>query len=376
MKKVVFALFYIMFCALSSSPAMAWLVPDTGDPNERTCNTHAYTDLDNGIIKDHVTGLMWQKATAPGTYTWQQAVDYCNNLSLGDHTDWHLPTVKEISTLVDVSIKLPGPLINSTYFPNTEQSDYWSSTTFAVTPGSAYFMDFESGIVYGFKDKIENLYVRAVRGNSAPNNFVDNGDGTITDTSTGLMWEKLAPSTTYFWPQAKDYCENLTLGEKSDWRLPTRNELQTIVDYSRIKPSIDTTFFPDTAGVSDYDYWSSTMYANDPDETERVWYVNFYSGYINYTGKRNYNFVRAVRAGLCGPFYCPITDVLGPDNPNLKNLYAFRDNTLTQSLIGRKVIKIYYNNAESINAALERNPALQEAARRALEVIAPMMGKN
>lgn len=375
MKKVVFALLCIVVCALCSSTAKAWLVPDTGDPNERNCNTHSYTDLGSGIIKDHVTGLMWQKATAPGTYTWQQAVDYCNNLSLGGHTDWHLPTVKEISTLVDVSIKFPGPLINSTYFPNTEQSDYWSSTTFSDTPDSAYFMDFENGIVYGYKDKIENSYVRAVRGNSAPNNFVDNGDGTITDTSTGLMWEKLAQSTTYFWPQAKDYCENLILGEKSDWRLPTRNELQTIVDYTRKKPSIDTTFFPDTAGVSDYDYWSSTKYANDPDETEQVWYVNFYSGYINHTGKRNYNFVRAVRAGLCGPFYCPITDVLGADNPKLKNLRAFRDSKFAQNTVGRKIIAIYYNNADSINAALEKSPALRAVFKRVLEVIAPILGR-
>ena len=92
-------------------------------------NPHSYTDLGNGVVKDNVTGLEWQQATAPGTYTWQQAIDYCNNLSLGGKDDWRLPTIKELSTLVDSSIPYPGPTINTSYFPDTVASYYWSSTT-------------------------------------------------------------------------------------------------------------------------------------------------------------------------------------------------------------------------------------------------------
>jgi hypothetical protein len=90
--------------------------------------------------------------------------------------------------------------------------------------------------------------------------FIDNGNGTITDTSTGLMWQKATAPETYTWEQALTYCENLTLpaGGYSDWRLPNRNELQTIVDYSRYNPAINITFFPDT--VASY-YWSSTTLA-------------------------------------------------------------------------------------------------------------------
>jgi hypothetical protein len=66
--------------------------------------------------------------------------------------------------------------------------------------------------------------------------------------------------------------------------------------------------------------------------------------------------------------------VLGADNPKLQNLRSFRDSKLTQSAIGRKVIQIYYNNADNINAALDKSPALREAARRVLEVIAPIVG--
>jgi len=69
--------------------------------------------------------------------------------------------------------------------------------------------------------------------------------------------------------------------------------------------------------------------------------------------------------------------VLGDDNPMLENLRDFRDSRLAQSAVGRKLISIYYNNASSITAALERSPALRTKARQVLEVIAPMLdGKN
>ena len=73
---------------------------------------------------------------------------------------------------------------------------------------------------------------------------------------------------------------------------------------------------------------------------------------------------------------CPATKVLGSDNPKLGNLRAFRDSTLTQSAVGRRIIQIYYNNAESINAALDRSPALRTATKRLLEVITPIVGNN
>jgi hypothetical protein len=73
---------------------------------------------------------------------------------------------------------------------------------------------------------------------------------------------------------------------------------------------------------------------------------------------------------------CPAQKVLGTDSSNLENLRAFRDGKLAQSAIGRKAIQIYYNNADSINAVLERSPALRLVARRVLEVLAPMVSKN
>jgi hypothetical protein len=73
---------------------------------------------------------------------------------------------------------------------------------------------------------------------------------------------------------------------------------------------------------------------------------------------------------------CPAANVLGGNNAYLENLRAFRDRTLAQSAIGRSITHIYYDNTDTMNTALERNPMLRSCARSVLEAIAPMMGKK
>ena len=284
-----------------SSIAFAGKIPDTGDPSEPACNPRSFTDLGNGIIMDNVTGLMWQKDTAPGTYTWKQARSYCSSLTLGGYTDWRLPTIQELSNLTDSSIPSPGPAINTSYFPDTMASYYWSATASARGLFKAWRVDFSDGYV-NYNGKRNVLYVRAVRGAASSNNFIDNGDGTITDTSTGLMWEKATSANTYTWTQAKDYCENLTLGGKSGWRLPTRNELQTLVNYGRYNPAFSMNFYPSLRksyfpGTVPSYYWTSTTSATS---SGIAWYVHFKYGYVHYIDKMLYNYVRAVRAEQCG----------------------------------------------------------------------------
>ncbi|MBI9085425.1 MAG: DUF1566 domain-containing protein [Desulfobacterales bacterium] len=128
--------------------------------------------------------------------------------------------------------------------------------------------------------------------------LVDNSDGTITDTQTGLMWQKATAPVTYTWQQALAYAEGLTLSGHSDWRLPNRNELQTLVDYPRTNPAIDPLLAPYTVSS---DYWSSTTNANN---ANYAWLVLFSSGSISYVYKygikSNRYYVRAVRAGQSG----------------------------------------------------------------------------
>lgn len=112
-----------------------------------------------------------------------------------------------------------------------------------------------------------------------PEAYTDNGDGTITDNVTKLMWQKVVPTETYtIWAQAAAYCPTLTLGGHSDWRLPSRIELVSIVDVGRSDPSINGTYFPNTPASY---FWSSSLAGRFP---AVAWYVNFDFGYSNYYG--------------------------------------------------------------------------------------------
>ena len=114
----------------------------------------------------------------------------------------------------------------------------------------------------------------------------------VTDNITGLMWQDDADasSVTKNWSDAKTYCENLTLGGYTDWRLPSIDELEGIVDFEHYNPAIDPTF----QHVTSYFYWSSTTYAV---RTDYAWIVNFGSGYSDGGGKTRTSYVRCVRAG-------------------------------------------------------------------------------
>jgi predicted Zn-dependent protease len=69
---------------------------------------------------------------------------------------------------------------------------------------------------------------------------------------------------------------------------------------------------------------------------------------------------------------CPAEYVLGQDHPDIESLRALRDGSLARSAVGRRLSQIYYNNADSINAALDRSPALRAAARKFFEAIASL----
>jgi hypothetical protein len=120
--------------------------------------------------------------------------------------------------------------------------------------------------------------------------FTDNGNGTVTDTCTGLTWMKDPEATTMKWCEALEYCENLTLGDRSDWRLPTIRELQSIVDYGRHDPAIDPVF-----GARSTWYFSSTTYVSELDD---CWVVGLLNGHVSNVDKRSFNgAVLAVRNG-------------------------------------------------------------------------------
>jgi len=119
----------------------------------------SFTDNGNGTITDNA-GLMWQKEDDNTTRTWEQALSYCEGLELSGHSDWRLPNIKELRSIVDSSAN--NPAIDAVYFPNADLSDYWSSTT---DPGnSAWRVGFNIGDVHGGSNKSTGFFVRCVRG--------------------------------------------------------------------------------------------------------------------------------------------------------------------------------------------------------------------
>jgi hypothetical protein len=125
----------------------------------------------------------------------------------------------------------------------------------------------------------------------APNleSYTDNGDGTVTDNVTGLMWQQAVPATQYIWADAVAYCPTLTLAGHSDWRLPSVIELMSIVDYGQSNPSINPTYFPSTPVGS---FWSSSPFDGEP---ANAWLVGFSDGSTNYIDVSCAYIVRCVR---------------------------------------------------------------------------------
>jgi hypothetical protein len=120
--------------------------------------------------------------------------------------------------------------------------------------------------------------------------FTDNGNETITDNNTKLIWQKAVTTDKYTWAGADDHCRSLSLGGKSDWRLPTVIELTSIVDYGQGDPSINGIYFPNTP-FDDF-FWTSTKWADSPSS---AWYIYFNYGYTNYLEGSYEIYVRCVR---------------------------------------------------------------------------------
>jgi hypothetical protein len=286
----------------------------------KTGQTTSYLNGDDGSYQKGVSrvfttgginGLLWQRCSAgqnnddscsgtAQTYTWVQANNYCNTLNLEGKT-WRLPTVLEIGNIYDYE-KSSGPKLNSNVFPNTQSNSFWSSTTVqhSLNPNTSCLVNFSAGSAgVGFGVKTSSFYVRCITEASMPlSNYTDNGNGTVTDSINGLIWQKCTAGlgttlgdcstgnlNSFTWSNAINYCEGLTLGGRSDWRLPNINELGSLIDYTKASnPTIDSTAFPNIP-ASDI-YWSSTTNVNN---TNTLWVVTFRGGGSSMIGTANKN---------------------------------------------------------------------------------------
>ena len=243
-------------------------------------NTPSYTDNGNGTVTDNVTGLVWTQDVSDSAMPWSDASSYCESLTIGGHADWRLPTVKELWSIRDFS--QGWPWVDTDYFylvgdgSDQRQQHSWTSNLYLVE--SEYQNEQVQGdpsfIVNDWTGHIKAMsgsrFVRAVRGTTSygTNDFIDNGNGTITDNATGLMWSQDDNGEAINWEAALAYSEHTTLAGYDDWRLPNIKELQSIADYSGVFPALDTSVYNATKLTNMVDgdikqttypfYWSST----------------------------------------------------------------------------------------------------------------------
>jgi hypothetical protein len=292
-------------------------------------NILSYTDNGNGTITDNITGLMWEKTPDKNgdgnidyydKYTYADALAEALSCTTGGYSDWRLPTIKELYSLIKYTGAEPAPtatsqgnavpFIDTTYFDfnygdmnaashgassndRIIDAQYATSTLYVSTTmgGNAtmFGVNFADGRIKGYPSgNMKKYYVIYVRGNSSYgiNHFVNNGDGTVSDTATGLMWMQNDNDSALLWENALSYAENFTFAGHSDWRLPDIKELQSIVDYTRspatsssaaIHPVFSCTQIINEAGQPDYPcYWSNTTFCSQsPSTGANACYVAF-----------------------------------------------------------------------------------------------------
>ena len=281
----------------------------------------SYRDNGDGTVSDLNTGLMWSQGLDGQKLTPREAKRVADKMTLGGYDDWRVPTIKELYSLIDFRgytgfdghrdmSRVPSnavPYINTDYFDfaygdtaNGERyiDAQWLSSTHYVSKtmdvmNTVFGVNFADGRIkgYGYQRQgtshtIKTFYVRYVRGKPyGENAFVDNGDNTITDKSTDLIWTRQDSGKAMKWSEALEYCATLESAGQSDWRLPNVKELQYIVDYQRspdsthsaaISPLFATTEIENEAGQKDFPFfWSSTTHLDGPQAGSDAAYVAF-----------------------------------------------------------------------------------------------------
>lgn len=290
-------LFLVVFKSSAQSISQTMLrIPDSGvtmsytatfgEDNDYMINTPFFTINGNGTVTDTITGLMWQQADG-GEMTVENAIIYCTNLNLGGYTNWRLPNAHEAFSILNH--QYANPALDASVFTTT-LAEYWWTSDRQVNDSTKVWAT-NSGGGIGNHPKGETIsaggpkrfHIRAVRDVTTPpviqNHFTDNGDGTITDNLTNLIWQKNPYLDTLNWEQALTYADTLSLAGSSDWRLPNIKELQSINDEKLINPSLNLSFFN---VINSKKYWSSTTL---PNQISKAWYMNTNFGITTYDYK-------------------------------------------------------------------------------------------
>ena len=282
---------------------------------------------DGATVYDYNTRLTWTRShdwngdgvlNASDKMTQADAVAYAatlNAATYGGYNDWRLPSTKEIYSLMDFNGTDPDttsttsegltPFIDTAVFEigygdigageRIIDSQFATTTIYVDTvmagQQAMFGLNLVDGRIKGYPTLTgKTYYAFYCRGNTnyGVNILQDNGDDTVTDQATGLMWAQTDSGYGMDWESALAYAEASTLAGHSDWRLPNAKELQSLVDYSRspgttgsaaIDPVFSATQITNMAGEADFPwYWSGTTHLKYTGSADSGVYVCFGRG--------------------------------------------------------------------------------------------------
>ncbi|MBR6423033.1 DUF1566 domain-containing protein [bacterium] len=248
-----------------------------------------------GTVIDNKTGLIWEQSPSENTYSWEDAPNHCtelNSSNYGGKSNWRVPNPLELLTIVDGNKYGPATNSNFTNIPIGRDDFLWTSKDYGASLARA-FRSYYGVYLYG-ESKTKTYKVLCVSGNqlvaATSSDFTIqniNDEVVVKDATTGLMWQKGYATGKKTWQQALKHCEDLTYAGYSDWRLPNKNELASLLDPGKYGAPYSN--FPDMP--SNY-FWSSSTASSDID---LAWRMDVIYGYVWYSDKSNTESVRCVR---------------------------------------------------------------------------------
>jgi hypothetical protein len=343
---------------------------DNGDGTITDNNTGLMWEKkgDNGGLHDKDNGYPWTgNGTQETIWDWLDDVNAEGGTGFAGYSDWRIPNAKELESLV--SFQSAPPMTSAAFHNNcvagvtvltgscTVTSNYWSSTTWPTSPSMAAGVSFYEGLLFVY-DKVSAPKVRAVRGGlSGPSvlpatgqttaykadkndgiagavavpddgtvragaamSFTDNGNGTITDNVTGLVWEKKSDNgglhdkdNYYYWSgngdqeTLWDWIEDVNaeaFGGAQDWRIPNARELLSIASFQGSAPAaFNNNCVPGATVLTgsctkNLPYWTSTSQISSTVGGSSIcaWYVGANGDVYPYFKSSAY-WARAVRGG-------------------------------------------------------------------------------
>lgn len=264
-------------------------------------------------VKDNITGLIWEVKTADNTkkiipfsetdsYTQSQ-----NTQKLCGLSNWRLPTIQELQSIVDYSVPLPNPTIDMNFFPYSSNEIYWSQSPYTKNKNDMWALYFNDGSLFD-QTKTTQSAVRLVSSTISVEGkkyvISDNGQE-VLDLQTNLIWrrcvegmtwngttctpESVSGETYFMFQEALQRASNQAAQTKKAWRLPNIKELTSLMDYSQANMAIDPNAFPATPNAQS---WSSSSYSADAFFS---WIVHFYYGKVYFDYTEDMGVVRLVR---------------------------------------------------------------------------------